>query len=86
MQAKKRAPPKEWNLLDRLLGLKPESRVVIMCHPRKIARQLLIRLLMAEARGGISDVFQDPANRNSMTGKLVEQNSKLKKRLGIAGY
>jgi hypothetical protein len=66
---------KEWNLLDRLLGLKPEAKVLVLCHPRKSARSILSRILLAEHGSGITDLKRDVEARNSFTGRLDKDNS-----------
>lgn len=70
----KKKDPTEWNLLDRLLWFKPESRVFIMSHPRKASRFILCRALTQERESGIKDLAFDSINRNTFTGRLDKEN------------
>jgi hypothetical protein len=74
--AEKKKDPTEWNLLDRLLWFKPESKVFVMCHPRKTSRYVLCRALSQEGKSGIMDIAFDANNRNNVTGRLDKENSK----------
>jgi hypothetical protein len=66
--------PGEWNLLHRLLRIKPESRVLVICHSRRIARNILSQLILAEESRGIKELTRDLDNRNSFTGRLDKEN------------
>jgi hypothetical protein len=71
----KKKDPTEWNLLDRLLWFKPESKVLVMCHDRKNARVILCDLLSQDWNTGIKDVVFDRNNRNTFSGRLDKENS-----------
>jgi hypothetical protein len=67
--------PQEWNLLHRILRIKPESRVFVMCHSRLVARNVICHILLNEQSNGICDLARDPENENSFTGNLEKDNS-----------
>src|ERR1700753_2313858 len=67
--------PHEWNLLHRILRIKPESRVFVMCHSRPVARNIICRILLNEQPNGICDLTSDQENENSFTGHLEKDNS-----------
>jgi hypothetical protein len=65
-----------WNLLSRILRIKPECRVIVMNHNRAVARNMICQILLHEQSSGIGDLMRDAANRNSYMGRLDEENSK----------
>jgi hypothetical protein len=67
--------PKEWNLLHRLLRIKPESRVIVMCHSRRVSRNIISQLMLAQDMNGIEELVRDVKNRNLFTGNLVKDNA-----------
>jgi hypothetical protein len=68
--------PAEWNLLHRILRLKPESRVLVLSHARPHARNVICRILLNEKANGICDLTRDLENENSFNGRLDNDNSK----------
>jgi hypothetical protein len=68
--------PGEWNLLHRILRLKPESRVLVLSHARPRARSIICRILLNEKANGIYDLTRDAENENSFLGRLDKENSK----------
>jgi hypothetical protein len=71
---KKPSPPPEWNLLHRLLRIKPECRVLVVCHSRRVTRNIFHQLMVAEEARGIKDMARDHDNRNCYTGRLDKDN------------
>jgi hypothetical protein len=71
----KKSQPHEWNLLHRLLRIKPESRVLVMRHSRRISRNILSQLILGEEPHGIMDLTRDLDNRSSFTGRLDQENA-----------
>lgn len=51
-------------------------KILVLAHPRKVARNILTRILLQEHSGGIKDLLSDMSNRNCFSGRLDIENSK----------